>query len=109
MTVRLPFTLTPLDGEPFDVWLHAYAARLAMVPSHLADALGIAALRDQGNGAAGPPPVQLAAACAATGLAPPAVTAMFAAAGRAAQHRPSRCPAPSPAQAPVLAEGCRNP
>jgi hypothetical protein len=82
MTSRLPFTLTPLDGEPFDVWLHAYAARLAMIPAHLAEALGMPARRDHGTGAAviaGPPAAQLAAICAATGLAGPAVTAMFAA------------------------------
>ena len=41
MTVRLPFTLTPLEGEPFWVWLHAIAARLALAPHHLASALGL--------------------------------------------------------------------
>jgi Bacterial regulatory helix-turn-helix protein, lysR family/TniQ len=82
MTSRLPFTLTPLDGEPFDIWLYAYAARLAMIPAHLAEALGMPARWDHGPGAAviaGRPAAQLAAICAATGLAAPAVTAMFAA------------------------------
>ena len=41
MTVRLPFTLTPLDGEDFVTWLHAYAARLEVTPEELADALGL--------------------------------------------------------------------
>ena len=43
MTGRLPFTLAPLDGEPFGLWLHAYAARLAMSPGHLAETLGMPA------------------------------------------------------------------
>lgn len=41
MTVRLPYTLTPLDGEDFGAWLHAYAARLDITPEELADALGL--------------------------------------------------------------------
>lgn len=41
MTVRLPYTLTPLDGENFVTWLHAYAARLDVTPEELADALGL--------------------------------------------------------------------
>ena len=28
MRPRLPFTLTPLPGESFDSWIHAYAASL---------------------------------------------------------------------------------
>jgi hypothetical protein len=76
MISQLPFTLTPLDGEPFDVWLDAYAARLAMTPGHLAEALGMPGRWDHGKGAAvtaGPSPAQLAGICAATGLAPSAV------------------------------------
>jgi hypothetical protein len=82
MTGRLPFTLAPLDGEPFGLWLHAYAARLAMSPGHLAQALGMPARQDHGTGAAvpdGASAAQLAAICAASGLALPAVTAMLAA------------------------------
>ena len=82
MTGQLPFTLAPLDGEPFGVWLHAYAARLAMNPGHLAEALGMPARQDYGTGAAvpdGASAAQLAAICAASGLAQPAVTAMLAA------------------------------
>lgn len=41
MTVRLPYTLTPLDGEDFITWLHAYAARLDVAPQELAEALGL--------------------------------------------------------------------
>jgi hypothetical protein len=79
MTTRLPFTLIPLDGEPFGLWLHAYAARLALSPGHLAEALGIPGRQDHQAAPAGPSAAQLDAICAATGLAPPAVTAMLAA------------------------------
>jgi hypothetical protein len=82
MTGRLPFTLAPLDGEPFGLWLHAYAARLAMNPGHLAEALGMPARQDHGTGATvpdGSSAAQLAAICASAGLALPAVTAMLAA------------------------------
>lgn len=41
MTVRLPYTLTPLEGEDFVTWLHAYAARLDVPAEELADALGL--------------------------------------------------------------------
>lgn len=82
MTSRLPFTLTPLDGEPFEMWLHAYAARLALPPAHLAEALGIPR-RSHGQVIAQASPAQLAAICTATGLAPSAVTGMFTAAGPA--------------------------
>jgi TniQ len=71
----LPFTLTPLDGEPFEMWLHAYAARLALSPSHLAAALGIP--RGDGQVTTWASPAQVAAICAATGLAPAVVTGMF--------------------------------
>jgi hypothetical protein len=64
MTTRLPFTLTPLDGEPFDLWLHAYTASLAMSPGHLAKALGMPGRQDHVTGV--------------TGLTPPTVTAMLA-------------------------------
>jgi len=80
MTVRLPFTLTPLDGEPLEVWLHAYAARLTMSAGDLAGALGMPLRRDHGR-AAEPSPSQVAAVCAATCLAPSAVTAMSTTAG----------------------------
>jgi hypothetical protein len=102
MTSRLPFTLTPLDEEPFDLWLHAYAARLAVNPGHLAEALGIPGRQDHEAAPAGPPAAQLAAICAATGLAPPAVTAMLAAGPSpprplmlawAPQHATRFCPA----------------
>jgi TniQ/Bacterial regulatory helix-turn-helix protein, lysR family len=82
MTGRLPFTLAPLDGEPFGLWLHAYAARLAMRPGHLAEALGMPARQDHGTGTAvpdGSSAAQLAAICASAGLAPSAVTTMLAA------------------------------
>jgi hypothetical protein len=79
MTTRLPFTLIPLDGEPFDLWLHAYAARLALSPGHLAEALGMPGRQDHEAAPDGPPAAQVDAICAATGLAPPPVTAMLAA------------------------------
>jgi len=79
MTGRLPFTLIPLDGEPFDLWLHAYAARLALSPGHLAEALGMHGRQDHEAAPATPSAAQLDAICAASGLAPPAVTAMLAA------------------------------
>lgn len=79
MTTRLPFTLIPLDGEPFDLWLHAYAARLALSPGHLAEALGIPGGQDHQAAPAGPPAAQADAICAATGLPKSAVTAMLAA------------------------------
>jgi hypothetical protein len=78
MTTRLPFTLIPLDGEPFDLWLHAYAARLALSPGHLAEALGMPSRQDHEAAPAGLSAAQLDAICAATGLAPPAVSAMLA-------------------------------
>ena len=42
MTARLPFTLTPHEGQDFVAWLHAYAARLDVTPAVLAGALGLA-------------------------------------------------------------------
>ncbi len=41
MTVRLPFTLDPHEGQDFVAWLRAYAARLDVTPAELADALGL--------------------------------------------------------------------
>lgn len=41
MTVRLPFTLTPHEGQDFVSWLDAYAARLGVTRAELADALGL--------------------------------------------------------------------
>jgi len=42
MTARLPFTLTPHEGQDFVAWLHAYAARLDVTPAVLAGAIGLA-------------------------------------------------------------------
>jgi hypothetical protein len=102
MSTRLPFTLNPLDGEPFDLWLHAYAARLATSPGRLTEALGIPGRQDHEPAAARLSAAQIAAVCAATGLAPPAVTAMLAAGPSppkplilawAPQHTTRFCPA----------------
>jgi len=41
MTARLPFTLTPHEGQDFVAWLHAYAARLDVTPAVLAGVLGL--------------------------------------------------------------------
>jgi TniQ/Bacterial regulatory helix-turn-helix protein, lysR family len=76
VTSRLPFTLTPLEGEPFEMWLHAYAARLALTPSHLTDALGLPRPA-HGQVTAQVSPAQLTAICTASGLARSAVTGMF--------------------------------
>lgn len=78
MTVRLPYTLTPLDGEDFAAWLHAYAARLDVTPEELADALGL----PDHAGSPGWPPGQpddghLHTIGAATGLSDEAVRALF--------------------------------
>jgi hypothetical protein len=86
MTGRLPFTLAPLDGEPFEVWLHAYAARLDMSADHLATLLGLAGRPVHGQ-VTEPAPAQQAAIRAAAGLAAGQVTGMFAVRG----------PVPSPA------------
>ena len=85
MTGRLPFTLTPLDGEPFEVWLHAYAARLDMGADQLAAILGLPGRPVHGQ-VAEPSPAQQAAICAAAGLAAGQVAGMFAV----------RAPVPSP-------------
>lgn len=86
MTSRLPFTLAPLDGEPFEVWLHAYAARLDMSADSLAAVLGLAGRPVYGQ-VTEPPPAQQAAILAATGLPGGQVAGMFAVRG----------PVPSPA------------
>lgn len=39
---RLPFTLTPLPGEPFSLWWHSYASRMRVTGRELAHAVGIA-------------------------------------------------------------------
>lgn len=41
MTVRLPFTLTPHEGQDLASWLDIYARRLDVTASELADALGL--------------------------------------------------------------------
>jgi len=41
MTVRLPFTLTPHEGQDFTCWLSAYALRLDVTRAELSDALGL--------------------------------------------------------------------
>ena len=41
MTVRLPFTLTPHEGQDFAAWLDAYAVRLDVTRTELTDALGL--------------------------------------------------------------------
>lgn len=79
MTSQLPFTLAPLDGEPFGVWLHAYAARLTLTPGHLAGKLGLPC--PSRGPAARPAPAQLDAVCAAAGLPPEAVSGMLTACG----------------------------
>jgi hypothetical protein len=76
MTGSLPFTLTPLDQEPFEVWLHAYAARLAMSADHLAALIGLPS-RPASGLLTQPSPAQQTAIGTATGLSGPAVTAMF--------------------------------
>lgn len=85
----------PLDREPFDVWLHAYAARLHMGAGDLAGALGIPGGGDYRRHPAGPSPGQLAAICTATGLALSAVPSCSLPPGRLP---PCHC----------CARGCRN-
>lgn len=80
MTSRLPFTLTPLDGEPFEVWLHVYAARLEMGTDQLAALLGLPGRPVHGQ-ATKPSPAQQAAVRAATGLSSGQVAGMFAVRG----------------------------
>ena len=80
MTVRIPFTLNPLEGQGLASWLDAYAASLDVTPGELADALGLPDhVTDRG-----PQPVRLADhhlrnICAATALSETAVRAMLAA------------------------------
>jgi hypothetical protein len=75
--VRLPFTLAPLEGEPFEVWLHAYAARMSHTPQRLAAVLGLPGRPRYGQRTA-PEPEQLAAISTTAGLPHAAVAAMFA-------------------------------
>lgn len=41
MSARLPFTLTPLPGEPFGLWWHTYASSLQTTSRDLAHAVGL--------------------------------------------------------------------
>lgn len=80
MTVRLPFTLTPHEGQDLADWLSSYAARLDVTASELSEALGLPdhLARARRRGA-------LLDAChietiaAATGLSPSAIEALWAA------------------------------
>jgi hypothetical protein len=67
--LRLPFTLTPLPGEPFGLWWHTYAAALEVTRSELAEAIGIH------GGSAGPE--HSASIGAGSGLRPDQVDSMF--------------------------------
>jgi len=70
MTGRFPFTLPPLPDEPFGLWWHTYAARLAVTTTELTRAAGLPTDR--------PPERQHARAIAAvTGLSTDQVTATF--------------------------------
>jgi hypothetical protein len=46
-TGRWPFTLDPLPGEAFEIWLHTYAARLDLTPSQLIRYLNLPDLRNE--------------------------------------------------------------
>lgn len=41
MMTRLPFALSPLEGQGFGAWMEAYADRLDVAPGQLADAMGL--------------------------------------------------------------------
>lgn len=94
MTVRLPFTLTPSEGEGFVAWLDAYAARLDVTPTELTDALG---LPDHASDPEAHRPGGLLAEahvetiCTATGLNAAAVRAMLRPVTEASKaHAPGR-------------------
>ena len=70
MTPRLPFTLTPLPGEPFGLWWHTYACALGVTRSDLAKTVGIP------TGQA-PNPAHAPAIAAAAGLPSAEVAALF--------------------------------
>ena len=70
MTPRLPFTLTPLPGEPFGLWWHTYACALGVTRADLAETVGIPT--DQA-----PNPAHAPAIAAAAGLPPAEVAALF--------------------------------
>jgi len=99
MTTRLPFTLTPMEGEPLELWLHAYAARLGVTTGDLAAALGL-----PDGFAAGVPPrpavpsaSDIEAIRAATGLTSHAVTSLLQAPGHTPPLSLLRAWAPQPA------------
>ena len=101
MTVRLPYTLTPLDGEDFVAWLHGYAARLDVTTEELADALG---LPDHVGDLRGSQAGQLAeqhiqGICTATGLNQATVRPLLHTASLTVQERPA--PAPSAPRRPL--------
>jgi len=87
MTVRLPYTLTPLDGEDFGSWLHAYAARLDVRTEELANVLG---LPDHAGDAKTDrlAEQQIQAIGAATGLSQDAVRALLHPGATLARERP---------------------
>src|SRR4051794_39661103 len=70
MNNRLPFTLTPLTGEPFGLWWHTYAARLGVTRTELAHAIGIPATTPPG-------PQHATTIATATGLSTDQVAALF--------------------------------
>ncbi|WP_125777999.1 TniQ family protein [Antribacter gilvus] len=87
---RWPFTLQPLPGEAFETWLHSYAARLALTPNRLIDALDLTGALGQvlrGRWQRTQPDQRtIAAIAAAAGLDPQAVQAMFDAPGHVPPH-----------------------
>lgn len=70
MNRSLPFTLAPLDAEPFGLWWHAYAVAFGVTRTELAQAVGIPTDRPPG-------PEDHAAISAATGLSTTTVSRMF--------------------------------
>lgn len=71
MTGRLPFTLTPLPGEPFGLWWLTYAVRLGVTRTELAHAAGISATPRV------PEATHAAAIAAAADLATEQIAGMF--------------------------------
>jgi rRNA maturation protein Nop10 len=71
LSIRLPFTLIPLPGEPFGLWWHTYACVLGVTRTDLADAVGIPA--DQS-----PSPEHAPAIAEAAGLPADDVAGLFA-------------------------------
>jgi hypothetical protein len=99
MTTRLPFTLTPLEGEPLELWLHAYATRLGVTISDLAAALGLPDRLTTGRPLrpALPSGRAIEAICEATGLTSQAVTRLLQAPGHTPPLSLLRAWAPQPA------------